>query len=35
VLQTLNPTHLLGGRMPIDQTCQGRDRPLADELGLD
>lgn len=36
VLQTLNPTHLLGGRMPIDQSLSkqaiGR---LADELGLD
>lgn len=36
VLQTLNPTHLLGGRMPIDQALSkqaiGR---LADELGLD
>ncbi|MBN9444498.1 hydantoinase/oxoprolinase family protein [Bosea sp. (in: a-proteobacteria)] len=36
VLQTLNPTHLLGGRMPIDQVLSkqaiGR---LADELGLD
>ena len=36
VLQTLNPTHLLGGRMPIDQSLskQAIDR-LADELGLD
>lgn len=36
VLQTLNPTHLLGGRMPIDQALSkqaiGR---LAEELGLD
>ncbi len=36
VLQTLNPTHLLGGRMPIDQSLSkqaiGR---LAEELGLD
>lgn len=36
VLQTLNPTHLLGGRMPIDQSLSkqaiGR---LADQLGLD
>jgi N-methylhydantoinase A len=36
VLQTLNPTHLLGGRMPIDQALSkqaiGR---LANELGLD
>lgn len=36
VLQTLNPTHLLGGRMPIDQSLSkqaiGR---IADELGLD
>lgn len=36
VLQTLNPTHLLGGRMPIDQSLSkqaiGR---LANELGLD
>lgn len=36
VLQTLNPTHLLGGRMPIDQALSkqaiGR---IADQLGLD
>lgn len=36
VLQTLNPTHLLGGRMPIDQSLSrqaiGR---IADKLGLD
>ncbi|MGO4669799.1 hydantoinase/oxoprolinase family protein [Bosea sp. 2RAB26] len=36
VLQTLNPTHLLGGRMPIDQALSkqaiGR---LAEQLGLD
>jgi N-methylhydantoinase A len=36
VLQVLNPTHLLGGRMPIDQgkakVAIGR---LADKLGLD
>jgi N-methylhydantoinase A len=36
VLQTLNPTHLLGGRMPIDQNLSkqaiGR---IAEELGLD
>ncbi len=36
VLQTLNPTHLLGGRMPIDQALSkqaiGR---IADELGLE
>ncbi|WP_439495185.1 hydantoinase/oxoprolinase family protein [Bosea sp. (in: a-proteobacteria)] len=36
VLQTLNPTHLLGGRMPIDQALSkqaiGR---IAGELGLD
>lgn len=36
VLQTLNPTHLLGGRMPIDQSLSrqaiGR---IADRLGLD
>lgn len=36
VLQTLNPTHLLGGRMPIDQSLakQAIGR-LADRLGLD
>ena len=36
VLQTLNPTHLLGGRMPIDQglSKQAIGR-LAQELGLD
>ncbi|MGO4676734.1 hydantoinase/oxoprolinase family protein [Bosea sp. 2YAB26] len=36
VLQTLNPTHLLGGRMPIDQarSKQAIGR-LAEQLGLD
>jgi len=36
VLQTLNPTHLLNGRMPIDQSASiaAIDR-LADRLGLD
>jgi N-methylhydantoinase A len=36
VLQTLNPTHLLGGRMPIDQSLSKQAiGQLADELGLD
>ncbi|HEU0165379.1 MAG TPA: hydantoinase/oxoprolinase family protein, partial [Thermomicrobiales bacterium] len=36
VLQTLNPTHLLGGRMPIDAAASAAaiDR-LAERLGLD
>lgn len=36
VLQTLNPTHLLGGRMPIDQSLSKQAiGHLAEELGLD
>ncbi len=36
VLQTLNPTHLLGGRMPIDQSLSKQAiGSLAEELGLD
>lgn len=36
VLQTLNPTHLLGGRMPIDQALSKQAiGKLADTLGLD
>jgi N-methylhydantoinase A len=36
VLQTLNPTHLLGGRMPIDRTrAEAAIARLAETLGLD
>jgi N-methylhydantoinase A len=36
VLQTLNPSHLLGGRMPIDRPgAEAAIRRLADRLGLD
>lgn len=36
VLQTLNPTHLLGGRMPIDQAlARAAIDLLAERLGLD
>ena len=36
VLQTLNPTHLLGGRMPIEQSlAQEAIGRVAGELGLD
>lgn len=35
VLQTLNPTHLLGGRMPIDQElARAAIGALADQLGM-
>ena len=36
VLQTLNPTHLLGGRMAIDQgLARAAIQRLADQLGMD
>ncbi|MDE2335659.1 MAG: hydantoinase/oxoprolinase family protein [Rhodospirillales bacterium] len=36
VLQTLNPTHLLGGRMAVDQALARRAiQRLADQLGMD
>src|SRR5262245_58242455 len=36
VLQTLNPSHLLGGRMPIDRArAEAAIARLADQLGLD
>lgn len=36
VLQTLNPTHLLGGRMPIDRArAEAAIARLAERLGLD
>jgi N-methylhydantoinase A len=36
VLQTLNPTHLLGGRMPVDQALARRAiQRLADRLGME
>jgi N-methylhydantoinase A len=35
VLQTLNPTHLLGGRMPMrPDLAEGRDRPAGETSGL-